>query len=135
MKDKFKFTSVKDSGERQDFETGSRRDTNKGKGRYDLLPAHAMSRLAIHFENGAEKYGDRNWEKGQPVSRYLDSALRHIFKYLEGSRDEDHAVAASWNLLCMIETEYRIDQGILPEDLDNLPPITDAYSNKTPKES
>ena len=110
----FNYTSVKDSGARQDFETGSRRDTNEGKGRYDLLPPHAISRLAIHFQNGAVKYGDRNWEMGQPLSRYLDSAIRHLFKYLEGQRDEDHAIAAAWNILCMIETEYRIFNGILP---------------------
>ena len=68
---------IKDSGVRQDFETGSRRDTRDGKGRYDLLPMRAIQRLARHFEGGAKKYGDRNWEKGQPISRYLDSALRH----------------------------------------------------------
>ncbi|HUS51203.1 MAG TPA: dATP/dGTP diphosphohydrolase domain-containing protein, partial [Candidatus Paceibacterota bacterium] len=71
------FKEVKDSGKRQDFDTGSRRDTRDGKGRYDLLPVRAIKRLAKHYENGAKKYGDRNWEKGQPLSRYLDSALRH----------------------------------------------------------
>lgn len=115
------YDSVKDSGARQEFSTGSKRDTNIGKGRYDLLPTMAIARLARHFENGAVKYGDNNWRLGQPLSRYMDSALRHSFKFLEGHRDEDHAIAAAWNLLCLVETQILIEKGILPKELDNLP--------------
>ena len=115
------FAEVKDSGKREEFATGSRRDTREGKGRYDLLPAHAIYRLARHFENGAAKYQPRNWEKGQPLSRYLDSALRHIFKFLGGSREEDHITAAAWNCLAFVETEHRIQEGRLPKELDDLP--------------
>ena len=118
------YDKVKDSGERQDFKTGSKRDTRKGKGRYDLLPAYAMKRLARHFENGALKYGDDNWRLGQPLSRYLDSAIRHSFKHLEGQRDEDHAIAAAWNLLCMVETEHMIELDLLPKDLNDLKDYT-----------
>jgi hypothetical protein len=112
---------TKDSGRRENFTTGSRRDDRTGKGRYDLLPTHAMRRLAQVYERGATKYGDRNWEKGQPLSRYLDSALRHTFQVLEGKTDEDHAGHAAWNLLAFIETQHRIREGVLPESLDDLP--------------
>lgn len=114
------FNAVKDSGERQEFNTGSRRDTREGKGRYDLLPAHAIRRLAKHFENGARKYGERNWEKGQPLSRYLDSAMRHLFCYLEGDRSEDHMSACAWNCMAFIETEKKINEGLLPKELDDI---------------
>lgn len=114
------FNEVKDSGRRQEFITGSRRDLNEGKGRYDLLPPHAIHRLAKHFENGTKKYGDRNWELGQPLGRYLDSAIRHIFQHLAGMREEDHLAAAAWNILCMIDTEYRIEKGVLPTELNDL---------------
>lgn len=114
------FNEVKDSGKRQKFATGSNRDTREGKGRYDLLPAYAIWRLARHYENGATKYGDRNWEKGQPLSRYLDSMTRHAFKFLGGSREEDHLAAVAWNALAYIETEHRIEQGILSPDLDDM---------------
>jgi len=116
---------VKDSGYRQEFPTGARRDTQEGKGRFDLLPCHAITRLAKHFENGAKKYGDSNWRKGIPLNRYLDSALRHLFKFADGERDEDHAIAAAWNLLCLIETEKMINDGELPKDLDTLRKIPD----------
>lgn len=116
-------SKIKDSGERQSFETGSRRDTRSGKGRFDLLPVLAMTRLARHFESGAIKYNERNWEKGQPLGRYMDSALRHAFKYLAGMRDEDHLIAACWNLMCLAETETKISLGLLPKELNDLPEI------------
>jgi len=120
-KPSYRFTEVKDSGKRQEFETGSVRDTAEGKGRYDLLPPYAIHRLAQHFENGAKVYGDRNWEKGQPLCRYIGSALRHLFRYLGGSREEDHLAAVAWNALAFIETEYRINEGQLPKELDDMP--------------
>lgn len=101
--------------------TGSQRDSRGGKGRYDLLPTRAMRRLARLFEAGAIKYDSRNWEKGQPLSRYMDSGLRHGFNHLEGLRDEDHLIAAAWNFLCAADTEDRIKAGLLPKELDDLP--------------
>lgn len=99
------YTEVKDSGARESFATGSVRDTQEGKGRFDLIDPYAMLRLAKHYENGAKKYGDRNWEKGQPSSRYLSSAFRHLFKYLAGMRDEDHLAAAAWNVFAILHNE------------------------------
>jgi hypothetical protein len=115
-----KFTEVKDSGKRQEFTTGSVRDTRDGKGRFDLIPTDALRRLAVHYENGSKKYGDRNWEKGQPLSRYIDSAMRHLCAVLEGLEDEDHASAVSWNLFAYIHTRNLIRAGILPKELDDL---------------
>ena len=114
-----KDVTVKDSGKRQKFSTGSRRDTRDGKGRYDLLPPHAIFLVARQLEEGAKKYGERNWEKGQPLSRFMDSALRHLLKHLEGHKDERHDVAAAWNILAMIETAHRIEVGQLPKELDD----------------
>lgn len=111
---------TKDSGRREDFFTGSRRDTRKGKGRYDLLPPAAIRRLAKVYERGAEKYGDSNWLKGQPLSRFLDSGLRHTMAVLEGQDDEDHAAQAAWNLLAFIEIQERVRRGQLPLELDDL---------------
>lgn len=60
--------------------------------------------VAIHFEDGAKKYGDNNWRKGIPVKVFLDSALRHYIKFLRGDKDEPHDRAICWNLLCAIWT-------------------------------
>lgn len=98
---------IKDSGSRTEFETGAVRDMHEGKGRCDLLPPNALLRLARHFENGVVKYGDRNWEKGIPENSFIDSGLRHIFKYMAGEKDENHLIAAVWNLICLVETEMK----------------------------
>ena len=116
---------MKDSGSRQEFPTGSRRDSREGKGRFDLLSPQALHRLAVVTQLGAMKYGDRNWEKGQPLGRYLDSAMRHIQRYLMGDRDEDHAAQAMWNLMAIIHTEEAIQRGDLPPDLDDLGVLSD----------
>ncbi len=87
------------SEDQRQFKTGSVRDNSEGKGRCDLLPACALLRLAKHYEEGSKKYGDRNWEKGQPISVLIDSGMRHLLKYMDGQMDEDHLTAATWNLL------------------------------------
>ena len=120
-KDARKFNKVQDSGKRQAFDTGSVRDTNEGKPRYDLITPIGLYRLAMHYANGAVKYGDRNWEKGQPISRYYESAERHIKKAFVGLEDEDHLSAAVWNLFCIIHTLEMIDAGVLPKELNDMP--------------
>lgn len=120
-----RFDKVNDSGAREDFSTGSRRDTRDGKGRFDLITPVGLKRLAVHYENGAKKYGDRNWEKGQPVSRYLDSGIRHFYAYLGGDRSEDHLAAAAWNALAAIHTIEKCAAGELPRELDDLNPKDD----------
>ena len=98
---------IKDSGNRREFESGAVRDMQEGKGRMDLLPACAIIRLAKHFENGAKKYEERNWEKGIPTHSFIDSAIRHLMKYLDGATDEDHLCAAAWNCMCCMCTEEK----------------------------
>lgn len=60
--------------------------------------------VAQHFEEGALKYGERNWEKGIPIHCYIDSGLRHLIKHRAGMNDERHDRAFCWNFLCAIQT-------------------------------
>lgn len=63
--------------------------------------------VAIHFEAGAKKYGENNWQKGLPVRCYIDSALRHYLKWRRGDKDEPHHRAFIWNLMCCCwEVDY-----------------------------
>lgn len=63
--------------------------------------------VAVHFEAGAKKYGENNWQKGLPVHCYIDSALRHYFKWRRGDKDEPHHRAFVWNLMCCCwEVDY-----------------------------
>lgn len=104
-----RFTQVKDSGARQEFETGMVRDTQEGKPRFDLLlplglPFHEqfLTRCAMHLANGAKKYKARNWEQArtqEELERYQASAFRHLVQWLNGETDEDHAAAVFFNLM------------------------------------
>jgi hypothetical protein len=187
------FDKVKDSGERQEFQTGSVRDTASGKGtphliggealyyhktrykgdgNYSLLEiiesnllcyseivenrdknmprldsaihytilyiqesedgtySSAMRRLAKHYENGAKKYAANNWRKGQPVSRYYDSAMRHLWACIDEKTDEDHAAALLWNLIGILQTKIDVNKGQLPKELDNFPFILEEVFGK-----
>lgn len=96
----------------QEFQTGAVRDTG-GKGRMDLIPWCAVRRISRHMEDaikpdpttGKPHYPERDWEKGMPMHCMIDSAFRHLAKYVEGMTDEDHLCAAATNLLMAMWTE------------------------------
>lgn len=64
----------------------------------------ALLEVSKHFEEGAKKYGEHNWQKGIPESSYIDSAIRHYLKWLRGDDDERHDRAFVWNIMCLIWT-------------------------------
>lgn len=96
---------ILDSGERTSFDTGAVRDMHVGKGRFDLLPWYAIHEVAKHCEDGAIKYGERNVDKGIPQHSLIDSAIRHLVKYIHNEEDESHLRAAAWNILWALEQE------------------------------
>lgn len=97
---------IKDSGDRTQFSTGAVRDMHTGKGRMDLLPWRAIMAVSKHCENGALKYGEHNVDKGIPLHSFMDSGMRHAAKVMIGETDEDHLVAAAWNMLWAIEMRF-----------------------------
>jgi hypothetical protein len=102
------------------FASGYQRDSREGKGRFDLIPFEALEALAKLFERGAKKYGESNWRKGAPISRYFDSMLRHALKANDGQTDEDHLAAVMWNAGCAIATRAMVKRGELPRELDDV---------------
>jgi hypothetical protein len=71
---------------------------------YNKDMSTAFLEVSKHFEEGAKKYGEYNWQKGIPTHCYIDSAVRHYLKYLRGDKDEPHDRAFVWNILCCIWT-------------------------------
>ncbi len=133
---------VKDSGKRQDFSSGAVRDTQDGKGDYsalplgwvhdlvkqmqirnqpsdrvDLLPVEELLRLASVYGKGSQKYGDFNWQRGMPMSRYASSIQRHLKDFALGDASEDHLMQAAWNCFAMAWTETAVRAGRLPREL------------------
>lgn len=115
---------TKETDEKEKFSTGAQRNDACGKGKYVLISPIALKRLAGVYERGGVIHGDRNWEKGFPVGRCLDSAIRHIFQHIEGLRDEDHLAQAVWNLFAAIHMSEMVERGLLPKELDDLPNYT-----------
>lgn len=93
---------IKDSGAREQFESGMHRDVEDGKIKWLLVRSGPMlKRWAAHLTGGAEKYGDDNWmlASGQPeLDRFRASAARHFEQWLDGDRDEDHGAAVFFNI-------------------------------------
>lgn len=122
---------VKDSGARQEYDSGMRRDTQEGKPRFDLIipvdqsfEQQMLTRWALHMTLGADKYGDRNWELATGIEeyeRFKGSALRHLLQWFTGMRDEDHAAAVFFNIaaaeyvLGRMEAAERAQPGAIEE--------------------
>ena len=102
------------------FVTGAVRDVTTDKGRFDLMPPRAERELALHFQYGAQRYSDRNWEKGIPLGVFIDSLRRHLGKIMMGEHDERHDRAMAWNAMAFLETVERIKEGKLPKKLDDI---------------
>lgn len=93
------------SDKQDEFESGAVKSSNEGRGRFDLISPYFLRRLAIKMEAGASKVGERNWEKGIPPERCLNSCLRHLTQYMMGMRDEDHLGAAAFWVQALIHYE------------------------------
>lgn len=99
--------TIKDSGERIEFKSGSLRDTTAGKRQWwRVTVGPLMRRLADHLTKGAEKYPDAkpgvpNWSlisTEEEEIRYRDSAFRHFMQWWNKEADEDHFAATVFNM-------------------------------------
>lgn len=113
-----KFTT-KDSGKREEYDSGMRRDIQDGKPRFDLLlvaglpyEEQFLTRIAGLLERGATKYGERNWQLAnseQELARFRASGMRHFIQWACGETDEDHAAAVVFNLMAAEYTKWKLE--------------------------
>lgn len=109
---------TKDSGKREEYDSGMRRDTQEGKPRFDLLLVDGvpfdeqfLTRLAALLERGATKYGEKNWQLAnseEELLRFRASGLRHMYQWLCGEDDEDHAAAVVFNLMAAEYVKWKL---------------------------
>lgn len=112
---------TKDSGKREEYDSGMRRDTEEGKPRFDLIvpkdvpfEEQILTRFASLMARGAEKYTERNWEKANSeaeLNRYYSSAFRHFMQWITGETDEDHAAAVMFNIMCAETLKWKLQNG------------------------
>lgn len=90
--------------------------------RYDLLPWPELAELARLYGKGAEKYEDRNWEKGYDVSLSFAALMRHLTLFWNGIDYDDethchHLASVMFHAAAMM----RFTNGTYPKELDNRP--------------
>jgi hypothetical protein len=102
-----------------------------GKPRVDLIPPDTLIAVGYVYSMGSEKYSPRNWERGMPYSKMLGPLLRHLYKWMAGSKlDEEsghhHLAHVAFGVLGLLAYELRgigrDDRNILVKEPQCLPP-------------
>lgn len=110
---------VKDDPEMAQFEGGGQRSSDEGRPRFDMLfvthlgyEEQVLTRAALRMEEGARKYGARNFEQFQDeeaLERARASLLRHTIQLVNGETDEDHAAAVIANVVMLSSVEKKVN--------------------------
>lgn len=112
---------VDDGGTRISYGTGATREPDDDKPRPDLISPFFKERLGRWLSLGAKKYALWNWARGMPFSRCLAAMERHLMRYQQGSREEDHLAAVAFAAMQLIHYEEMIARKALAADLNDLP--------------
>lgn len=95
----------------------------------------AILEVSKHYEEGAKKYDERNWEKGIPIHCYVDSGIRHLLKYYGKWDDEPHDRAFLWNMFGLLWTiKHHPELNDLPHMTPNNEPGYVVSNTKLPKD-
>lgn len=99
--------TIKDSGVRITFASGSMRDPSTGKIKWSRILFGPMARRwAQHLTTAEAKYPDPKpglpnfmlIETEEELVRYRESAIRHFMSWFNEETDEDHAAATFFNM-------------------------------------
>lgn len=100
-----------------DLPTGDNREvrtvseTGGAKGvkleRYDLIPVRPLEALAQRYGHGAEKYDERNWERGYEWSKSYAALQRHLNAFWRGEDEDEetpgtHLSAAAFHIFALM---------------------------------
>lgn len=109
---------TKDSGKRQEYVTGMKRDLQDGKPDfYLLLPKgipyneQFLTQCAALLTRGKEKYGLRNFELAsteEELERFKSSAMRHFMQWINNEDDEAHGPAVFFNIMAAEMLKYKM---------------------------
>lgn len=124
---------TKDSGKREEFSTGMKRDIQSDKPRYDLIGTSGwemIKRWAELMGRGAIKYGELNFEKAETeeeMKRFKSSALRHMIQYFNGDTDEDHAAAVFFNVAGVEMVKNKLKRGMTDAEIKRCTDMQNCY--------
>lgn len=90
-------------------------DTGGQKGskeaRFDLIPVVPLWEVAEVYGKGAEKYEDRNWERGYDWSLSFAALMRHAQRFWAGEDYDDetgkhHMASVVFHAMALMEFEH-----------------------------
>ena len=89
-----------------DPDTGGEKGTKMA--RFDLLPAGPLWELAELYGRGAQKYADRNWERGYAWSLSFAAMMRHAWLFWSGEDTDPetgkpHLASVAWHALALMQ--------------------------------
>lgn len=71
--------------------------------RIDLFPPEALEGISQILTFGAQKYGDRNWEKGMSWGRLFGALMRHSWAWWRGEdKDSESGYSHLWHAGCCL---------------------------------
>lgn len=114
--------------------TGAMREA-LGKQYMRQVPLEAIAAGAAALEYGAEKYANRNWEKGLPWQQMIDSLKRHVDDFERGTEFDDGFDGSGLPQVCLImASAMMLCSSVIREigEDDRLPPTSEEAF--TPKE-
>jgi len=90
--------------------------------RYDLVPVGPLRELATLYGVGAQKYDERNWERGYEFSKSFAALMRHAQQWWEGEDFDpemrvSHMASVAWHAMALLHFQ----QGEQYSDFDDRP--------------
>jgi len=70
-----------------DSKTGGQK--GRKRQRMDLLPYDVLMNVSKHYAIGADKYDDRNWERGYDWSLSFGALMRHLAAWWQGEEHDE----------------------------------------------
>ena len=103
------------------------RKDDSGKIRLELIPSELLFAVGDILTFGAEKYDDRNWEKGMSWGRVYGALMRHMWSwwagrgptahsFLFGSLDGETERSHLWHAGCCIAFLIAYEERRIGED-------------------
>lgn len=105
--------------------------------RFDLVPVRALTELARLYGKGAEKYDERNWEKGYKWSLSYAALMRHVTQFwggedLDAESQLPHLAAVMFHAAAMIEfmeTHRELDDRPSKKTAKKITPMYHAWED------
>jgi hypothetical protein len=118
-----------------DPKTGAKKGSKLA--RYDLLPPGPLHAVAEHYGRGAEKYEDRNWEKGYDWGLSFAALNRHLWamwngEWIDEETGSPHLAAVVFHAFALMEFH---DKGLGTDSRSSARTVEMPFAAQVPEES